>query len=158
MRQDKTGPDILVRPETSVDRSAIRRIIEAAFDQPDEADLVEALRSDGVISHSLVAVDHGQIIGHLALSSLKSPDRALALAPVSVLPSHQNCEIGSTLIMQSLELARSDGFDLVFVLGNPRYYSRFGFSVETAKPFPCPFAGPHFMAQWLNEFRFLQNR
>jgi putative acetyltransferase len=31
-------------------------------------------------------------------------------------------------------------------LGEPAYYARFGFSAAAALPFPCPYAGPYFMA------------
>ena len=40
---------------------------------------------------------------------------------------------------------------MIFVLGNPSYYKRFGFSVEAAASFPCRYAGPHFMALNLTE-------
>jgi putative acetyltransferase len=45
--------------------------------------------------------------------------------------------------------ARSE--TLVFVLGDPAYYERFGFGVDTAKPFACMYSGPHFMALRLSD-------
>ena len=38
---------MIIRPERKTDEAAIRRVNEAAFDQPAEADLVDALRSAG---------------------------------------------------------------------------------------------------------------
>src|SRR3546814_3428752 len=35
---------------------------------------------------------------------------------------------------------------LMFVLGEPGYYGRFGFSAENAEGFDSPYAGPYFMA------------
>jgi len=50
------------------------------------------------------------------------------LAPAAVLPAHQGRGIGSALIRRGLEQCRSAGYGAVVVLGEPRYYSRFGFS------------------------------
>ncbi len=44
-----------IRPEALEDATAVRRLNEAAFAQPDEADLVDALRRDCPGLLSLVA-------------------------------------------------------------------------------------------------------
>jgi putative acetyltransferase len=62
-----------------------------------------------------------------------------------VLTSQQGGGIGSALIRAALERAKALG-SIVFVVGAPDYYKRFGFSTEAAAPFPCPYAGSHFMA------------
>jgi len=46
----------------------------------------------------------------------------------------------------SLERLRQQGEALVFVLGDPAYYTRFGLSLAVAEPFASDYAGPHFMA------------
>ena len=56
---------------------------------------------------------------------------------------------GSELIRSALAIAKTLGEELVFVLGEPDYYGRFGFSAEAAAPFESPYAGPYFMALWL---------
>ena len=134
-----------IRRETADDREAIHALVAEAFARRDEADLVDALRDAGDLALSLVAEDEGCLVGHVALSRLKSPERALALAPVAVCASKQRRGIGSALIRAALERAKALG-SIVFVVGAPDYYTRFGFSAETAAPFPCPYAGPHFMA------------
>ncbi len=53
---------------------------------------------------------------------------------------------GSALVREALSAARRLGHDLVFVVGEPRFYQRFGFSPDIAARFPCRFAGPYFMA------------
>ena len=45
-----------------------------------------------------------------------------------------------------LERLAASGEAIVFVLGNPDYYTRFGFALDLAQPFTCVYAGPHFMA------------
>ena len=49
----------------------------------------------------------------------------------------------------ALAIAGTLGEEVVFVLGEPAYYTRFGFSAEAAAPFASPYAGPYFMALWL---------
>jgi putative acetyltransferase len=49
------------------------------------------------------------------------------LAPVGVLPDAQAAGAGSALIRAGIEASRALGWELLFVLGNPAYYGRFGF-------------------------------
>jgi putative acetyltransferase len=103
---------------------------------------------------SLVAQRWRRIVGHIMLSRMEvSGDgrayRALGLGPVGVRPRLQRRGIGSALIRAALDRARGLGEEVVFVVGDPAYYGRFGFSAETAAPFASPYAGPYFMALWL---------
>lgn len=145
---------LTVRPETGGDAGAIRDVHLKTFSTPAEADLVARLR-DGCDSEiSLVAEQAGEIVGHVMLSRMNvSADgrafRALGLGPVGVLPGCQGSGIGSELIRSALAVAAALGEEVVFVLGEPEYYSGFGFSPETAAPFASPYAGPYFMALWL---------
>jgi putative acetyltransferase len=137
---------MIVRDEQRADRAAVRAVVEAAFGQPDEADLVDRLRAAGDSVIALVAEDAGRIVGHVVFSKMKAPFRALGLAPVSVSPDRQKAGIGGRLIRDGLERARGQGWQGVFVLGDPAYYCRFGFDAALAKGFTSPYAGPHLMA------------
>jgi putative acetyltransferase len=139
-----------IRPETTDDHEAIHRVVIEAFGRRHEADLVSALRISGDLEVSLVAVEGGTICGHVALSRMKSPERSLALAPIAVSPGAQRHGTGSALVREALSTARRLGHDLVFVVGEPRFYQRFGFSPDIAARFPCRFAGPYFMAMPLS--------
>mgnify|MGYP001229769663 CR=1 FL=1 len=132
--------------ETAADRQAIHGLVVEAFGGGPEADMVDRLRADGDLMVSLVARQGGRLCGYVALSRLQSPARAVALAPVAVSPGEQNRGIGSALVRAALERARALGTAIVFVLGKPGYYARFGFTPEAAEPFPCIYAGSHFMA------------
>ena len=136
----------VIRDEGPMDRAAVRAVIEAAFARPDEADLVDRLREDGDREVSLVAVEGGEIVGHVLFSKMSAPFRALGLAPVAVAPARQRSGIGSRLIRAGLERARAAGWQGVFVLGDPAYYRRFGFDPALAAGFACVYAGPHLMA------------
>jgi len=136
---------MLLRAETKEDITGIRRVVEAAFGQKPEAELIDRLREDGHSVISLVAVDAGEVVGHVLFSVITAPFRALGLAPVSVMPHRQRAGIGSRLVRAGLECVKEDSWQGVFVLGAPEFYERFGFSPALARNFESPYAGPHFM-------------
>lgn len=119
------------RAETTADIPTVRDIVLAAFDTPEEADLVDALRTDTawLPGLSLVATDSGDTpIAHALLTRCHIGDTpALCLAPVAVLPQHQNTGAGHAVTSTLLRTAADQGEQFVVVLGHPHYYPRFGF-------------------------------
>ena len=111
---------IEVREERPEDRDAVRAVEVAAFGRDDEADIVDALRSDPAWTLSLVAVAGEEIVGHLLFTR---GDRAMTLGPLAVAPSHQRSGVGGALMREGL--ARFD--EPVVLLGHVEYYPRFGF-------------------------------
>lgn len=120
------------------DAAAVRKVHLRAFEgREDEARLVELLHAAGAAPVSLVATADGRVVGHVLFSPAHidecdpngDPDEPtiLAVAPVGVLPEYQNKGIGSRLIREGLEVCREAGCGAVVVLGEPAYYSRFGF-------------------------------
>lgn len=141
-----------IRPEAGGDDKAIRALLVAAFPTNAEAELVRTLREDRDSEISLVAEESDGILGHVMLSRMKAEGdgrsyRALGLGPVTVVPKRQGRGIGAALIREALRRAEALGEEMVFVLGEPAYYGRFGFSAESAAPFASPYAGPYFMAK-----------
>jgi putative acetyltransferase len=123
---------LTIRPETAADHLAIRHVNEQAFGQPDEANIVDALRQRGAAVFSLVAVQGEQIVGHIFFSPVTIQDTtavwsAVALGPMAVLPSHQRLGIGSQLVQAGLAACLAIGELIVIVLGHPQFYPRFGF-------------------------------
>lgn len=120
-----------IRPEARGDAEAIRRVLEAAFPTPAEARLVDLLRRAGRLSASMVAEVDGRIVGHVAFSPVSTESEPAAigagLAPLAVLESHRRQGIAARLVDAGLIACRSLGFGWVVVLGDPSYYSRFGF-------------------------------
>ena len=79
---------------------------------------------------SLVADEDGQVVGHVILTRVEldgSGRSLLELGPLSVRPDRQNAGVGDALVRASLAAADERGEPLVLVLGDPAYYSRFGF-------------------------------
>lgn len=148
-----------IRPAGPQDSDVIRMIYLAAFETPLEADLVEQLVADDDAEISLVAEEDGAVVGHILFSRMRveADGRrvdALGLAPVAVIPERQRRGIGSALIEAGLREAEAAGAEIVFLVGEPEYYRRFGFDAATAKPFASPYAGPYFQAKLLrNDFR-----
>jgi len=121
-----------IRAERSGDEDGVRRVNEAAFGQPAEAVLVDALRAAGAAIASLVAEDEDGIVGHILFSpaTLTADGAATpvaALGPMAVLPERQGEGIGGALVRAGLAACRAADYDLCIVLGHAEYYPRFGF-------------------------------
>ncbi len=132
------------RPE---DANAIRLVLEEAFGQSNEADLVDALRRRGAMTLSLVALREDEVVGHILFSpvtieSAEPSFDAIALGPMAVLPSYQGKGIGSQLVRMGLEHCRQAGHEIVFVLGYPEFYGRFGFVPTKHRGIHCEFDVP----------------
>ncbi|RZQ60901.1 GNAT family N-acetyltransferase [Amycolatopsis suaedae] len=129
---------MLVRRETAADRTDVRAVHAAAFTRPDtpgiepsEAWLVDALRADGdlIAGLSLVAEIDGEIVGHVCCSRARvgTRDGVVALGPLGVSPKRWGVGVGSALMHAVLAAADVLGVPAVVLLGDPRYFGRFGF-------------------------------
>ena len=101
---------MLIREEIPDDRPAVAELNRIAFGGDCEARLVDRLRSAGLVIVSLVAVQDGEIVGHvmfseLAIESEPGVIQAASLAPMAVTPKHQRRGIGSALVGRGLEFA-----------------------------------------------------
>jgi putative acetyltransferase len=136
----------IIVTESSAQREEVRAVNRAAFGNEMEADLVDALRDGGFGEVALVALVDGLTVGHIFFSrvTLVTPTgsyEALALAPMAVLPQFQRRGIGTKIMEAGLAECRRRGHDVVFVLGHPDFYPRFGFSAAAAEHFESPFGG-----------------
>ena len=143
---------IEVRPEAPTHIAAVRALLHEAFSGLTVATLVDRLRAEGDIILALVAVaPQDTVVGHIAFSRAQVEQSggarpAASLAPLAVASSHRRRGIGAALVRTGLDQLRARGEAIVFVLGDPAYYGRFGFVTEVAQTFASPYAGPHFMA------------
>ncbi len=136
---------MIVREEGAGERPAVLDINRRAFGGGEEATLIEALSRDGDVTLSLVAEQEGRLVGHILFSPLAltvdgRAVKALALAPMAVLPDMQAKGIGSTLVREALKLAAAGGIEAVIVLGHLGFYPRFGFSHGSVAHIDSPYA------------------
>jgi putative acetyltransferase len=140
-----------IRTEKPGDVPTIREVNRLVFGRKDEARLVDDLRNGIHARISLVARREDKIIGHAMFSALSIETEygsveALALAPVAVVPEAQRQGIGSALIQEGLRRCGDLGHSIVIVVGEPDYYSRFGFSSTLARKLRSRYSGEAFMA------------
>ena len=168
---------MLIRRERPSDVPAIRAVTTAAFSPlahsappieadgaPGEATLVGWLRDDPgwVPELSLVAESDpagpaspagAEVIGHVVASrGLLAGRPALGLGPLSVHPARQRLGTGSALVHTLLGAADAMGEPVVVLLGDPAYYSRFGFvpARTVGIDAPDPAWGDYFQARVLS--------
>src|SRR4029453_8447402 len=121
-----------VRPYRAADAPAVDAVHERAFGRRAEAELLRALRACDEAPLELVAEREGSVIGHIAFSAVV-PERlapgvvASALGPVAVEPACQRAGGGIALVEAGIAACAARGTGLLFVLGHPSYYPRFGF-------------------------------
>jgi len=159
---------VIVRRERPADQPAVRELHTAAFERDPvtgavrasgavpEARLVDVLREDaGFLPHlSLVAVQDDAVVGHvLATRGFLEPSGTpvLGLGPLGVRPDVQRRGVGTILVHALLAVAEACQERLVALLGDPRYYRRFGFvpSTELGVAPPEPAWSEYFQARQL---------
>ena len=151
---------IQIQQSTSAETPAICELIEAAFGPEqgqDVAQLTVDLLADASAQPilSLVATDERTEIGNPPLGHIlftharvhsgeftRPYPAAALLAPLAVRPDVQSQGIGGRLIMAGLEQLKAAGVGLVFVLGHPGYYPRYGFTPAGCLGFDAPYPIP----------------
>jgi putative acetyltransferase len=141
------GARVTIRKERASDREQVFEVHAAAFETPAEARLVDALRKVAKPLVSLVAVREKRVVGHVLFTPASvagglDRKRAMGLAPLAVLPEHQRQGIGLRLVRAGLEACRHLGRDVIFVLGHPEYYPRFGFEPGDSHGIRSPYEVP----------------
>ena len=130
-----TVEKITIRDEAGTDIQAISQITIAAFKSLEishhtEHFIIEALRTAGALTLSLVAVLEGRVIGHIAFSPVTVSEGTqdwYGLGPVSVLPEFQRRGVGTLLMQQGLTRLKALHARGCCLVGHPEYYKRFGF-------------------------------
>lgn len=125
---------IQIRSELPQDHAQVQELVAQAFGQPDEAALVERLRTVPE-TISMVAELNASIVGHIMFSRVQLIDqnaqqdaiKLTGLAPMAVSPTHQRRGIGKALIEAGIKHCQDAGYQACVLLGHPDYYPKFGF-------------------------------
>lgn len=131
---------ITTRLETPVDYKETENLTREAFwdvYRPgcNEHLVLHKLRESSAFVKELdfVACEGNRIVGNIVYSKAMVTDEngkqstVLSMGPICTLPSHQKRRIGSLLLTESIEKARSLGYNGIVIFGDPNFYHRFGF-------------------------------
>ena len=141
---------MVIREETAAEFGRIHTLVETAFQTArvtngDEQDFVERLRAtEGNIPElALVAQEGSELVGHIMLTrlTLTTDDgrlvRSLLLAPLAVRLERRSRGIGAALVREALRRAGVMGYQAVFLVGDPAYYGRLGFTAASEFSVSC---------------------
>jgi putative acetyltransferase len=143
---------MLIRETTEADLKDSWAVEGAAFKTEAEANLTKDLLKDPTAKPilSLLAYINKQPVGHILFTKAhitNHPEVAASfLAPLAVVPKYQKQGIGGALIKKGVELQAASGIEIVFVLGHPTYYPKYGFTpaakygFESTYPIPTAVA------------------
>jgi putative acetyltransferase len=139
-----------IREATAVDSELIRNLHLDAFGK-EEGSAVSGLAIDLLADETakpllaLIAENGTDILGSIIFSAVEVKGSegivAYILAPLAVASTFQRRGIGRALIERGLQMLKDRGTDLVFVLGDPRYYSPYGFTHnhQVSPPYELPY-------------------
>jgi putative acetyltransferase len=137
-----------IRKPTLETRVKISALLKSAFPKSRyEQKLVEELHNNDTPIHEWVCIHMNKVVAYIAFSNAYNGEDicGLHLAPLAVAPQFQRQGFGSELLKFALRQQAVKESPL-FVLGNPEFYQRFGFTHCTLPI--CPFTrnNRYFMA------------
>lgn len=130
---------MVIRQVQKSDYKGIYELVKEAFTTAEvtngkEQDYVNEVRmkKEYLPQLEFVAEEDGNFVGHILLSEAKITTKngehsCLYIAPVCVSLAYRNRGIGEKLIKYASKEGIKLGFDAIFLVGNPKYYGRFGF-------------------------------
>lgn len=152
-----------IRQENKDDYIEVYNVVKEAFKKADHSDgneqeLVNALRKSKnfIPELSLVAIEDDKIVGYILFTKVEiGKNIEIALAPLAVLPEYQRQGVGKKLIEVGHSIAKKMGYHYSIVLGNEKYYSKFGYVSAIQYDIKSPFDvdSKNFMAIKLNDLK-----
>ena len=145
---------IELREATPHDLQGLEVLYRQAFPEEDLVPLVRSLLTGTDPLVSFVAVSSGRLVGHVIFTLCQVEPAnvsAAMLAPLCAAPDLQKKGIGSRLVRAGLVALKARDTRIVTVLGDPGYYSRFGFEPDDGITTPCPIP-----AEWKQAWQSLR--
>lgn len=148
--------ELEIRESSPADIAGVEQLYVEVFPDEDLVPLVRELLGFAPEVISLVGIHENVIVGHISFTFCRveeGAEKVALLAPLAVTPSLQKQGIGSALVQTGFKHLERAKIGYVFVLGDPGYYSRFGFMAEdkVATPYPLP-------ADWRGAWQSLKLR
>ena len=135
---DAVTPVRILR-ERSGDVAAIDALVLAAFGPGRFAKTAERLREAAALAAGFCAFEGERLIGSVRLWSITvGAARSVFLGPIAVDVASRRGGLGAELVQACVDEARAMKLDGVLLIGDPPYFSRFGF---VAAP-DAVFSGP----------------
>lgn len=137
---------MLIRVEIPVDAPAIDSLLRRTFAASREANLVQQLREQGLLTLGMVAVreETAEVIGYIAFSpvTLQGEDPLwVSLSPLAVALPFQRQGVGRALVQEGLNSLNEFSYQAVVVLGEPEYYGQLGFEPAAKYHLHCRWPG-----------------
>lgn len=141
--------NITIRHEETGDYAQIKETYSKAFGRDDENKTLEELRlyANYITELSLVAEVNNKIVGHAVFYPVRIVKGAikyasLSLLPVGVHPEYEDKGVSKMLINAGLEIAEKKDCTSVLTMGDPDFFSEFGFEPACNRDITCPFDIP----------------
>lgn len=144
---------ISLRPETLEDAAAIEHILDRAFGPGRFAKVSDRVREFAHLRRdlSVVAVREHAVIAVCRMYDVAVGDqRMVYLGPLATDPDAQASGVGVAVTQAALDAARADGAGVVVVVGQPRFFLRFGFCQIPDGRITLPGPVEARRLQWLN--------
>ena len=122
--------DLVYLTEDASHDAVIELINAEAFGPGRFVKAAARIREQGPHDRSLsyICADDGETIASVRMTPvLAGGVHGHLLGPLAVRPSHKNMGIGRELVRIAVESARRKGSEAVILVGDPPYFSRFGF-------------------------------
>ena len=124
----ETVTPVRIERERSGDAAAVDALVLAAFGPGRFAKTAERLREAAHLAAGFCAYEGERLIGSVRLWSITVGEaRSVFLGPIAVDASSRRGGLGAELVQACLEEARLMKLDGVLLVGDPPYFSRFGF-------------------------------
>lgn len=150
-KKNKGRKTLIIRKTNDADLKDLLYVEKKAFgdEGPVIVDLVENLLNDASARPllSLLAFEENKAIGHILftkahMTGFEDTVSVSLLAPLAVIPEFHSRGVGGKLIQEGLNMLSESGVELVFVLGHPGYYPRYGFKPAGILGFEAPYPIP----------------
>ncbi|MGU3455343.1 GNAT family N-acetyltransferase [Brevundimonas sp. M1A4_2e] len=125
--------------ETPADAAAVDALVIAAFGPGRFAKTAERLRERAPLAAGFCLHEDGRLIGSVRLWSILTGEaRSVFLGPIAVDKASRSTGLGGELVRACIEEAKTLGLDGILLVGDPPYFSRFGFQPAPEAVLPGP--------------------